>query len=301
MTLMQEVKDDLEREKLIQAAGGELLGFDPDGSLWYEQAEKPKKKQKRGLDPDVKKEIVAFLEHGDDPVEIAAAFGLKDYDIIRIGASVGVKPKPRPVLPPPAPVVQVAAEIPVPASPATPLAAPPRLLAPCEPVAPVRPPAPRIPVEPIAEGEHLFYNGLAARVEYSPFEIHRLDREFDALRHQSIRSADTTEYELLERNIMMYADGLLRPNASTGRFKFFKDRRGRTVYEFKGCQARLFVGLMTSRYQGLEVKRCGLLYVVVKKRDNHKETDLDLAAKAGDAWREWREEQDAKIARKIAG
>lgn len=152
-------------------------------------------------------------------------------------------------------------------------------------------------LDPTSEGEVLFYAGAGPdgfRVEIPPQLVGRLTKELEALRRLTVHGSSTTEYDIVLSNIRRFADRNLP--ATDRRFKVFQ-WRGHRIQEFKGFQARVFAGAMRSVYpDGREVWRCGLIHCIVKKRDDTKESDLEKAVELLDAWRAWREQQDAKIA-----
>lgn len=153
-----------------------------------------------------------------------------------------------------------------------------------------------------SEGEVLFYSGAGPdgyRVEIAPSLVGRLTKELDVLRLMGVHGSSTTEYDIVLSNIRRFADRNLPPTDK--RFKTFS-WKGVRIEEFKGFKARVFSGTYRSVYpNGQEVWRCGLVYCIVKKRDENKNEDLDKAIELLRVWRSWREEQDDKISRAMRG
>jgi hypothetical protein len=152
-------------------------------------------------------------------------------------------------------------------------------------------------IDPIAAGEILFYQGAGPqgwRVEIAPPLADRVRRDLDDLRSVRVHGAPVTEYDILCSNIRRFADRNLP--ASNRRLKMFP-WRGVLIREFKGFQGRVFFGTMKSSYpDGREIWRCGLAWVLLKKRDEATNADLEKIVDAINVWRAWRTDQDARIA-----
>lgn len=284
-----------------------------------------RKPERKGVPPETKKEIAWLVGQGEDPAEIGQLFGYGAPDVLRIAASLKVKP-PANVKPRPAPVPK---EILEPVGPFGVVASielqvrellkagksseqiAEELVLSLASVQQIEEswrhsiveiaakaaevPQPIEAYDPTREGEHTLYEGRVWRVEISPPDARRVREDLEDLKIQTVKQSSSSEYEVILRNVTNFADGVLGVNANTKRLKYFR-QRGVNYYEFKGHQGRAFASLTTSRYPGgVTVKRCAIIYVVMKKKDSFSPSELDPVSEADARWRAWREAKDVEI------
>lgn len=290
-----------------------------------------RKPERRGVPPETKKEIAWLVGQGEDPAEIGRLFGYGPSDVLRIAASLKVKPPadpPRRPTPVPTPATveepaepvgpfgivaslelqarealragktaeQVADEL------VLPLAAIQRIEESWRhSIVEIAAAVPELPatteLDPTTEGENLLYVGRVWRVEVSPPDAKAVTESLEDLKEQTVKQSSSSEYEVILRNLTQFADGVLGVNVNTKRLKYFR-WKDTNFYEFKGHQGRAVATLTTSKYPGgVTVKRCAIVYAIIKKRDNFTIADLDYASAAIQRYQAWREAQDEKISK----